>query len=41
MQIHEAFLGVALLARKVGPPDPRLAWDVSIGEFLNTEYPAK
>jgi SAM-dependent methyltransferase len=39
MQVHDAFLAVAILARKIGPADPRLAWDVSLKEFLDTAYP--
>jgi SAM-dependent methyltransferase len=35
-----AYLAVAALARKVGEPDPRLRWDVPLGEVLSTRYPA-
>jgi SAM-dependent methyltransferase len=41
MQVHNAFLGVAILARKIGPSDPRLAWDVSLPEILDTQYPSR
>jgi Methyltransferase domain len=39
MQLNEAFLGVSLLARKIGPADPRLKWDISLKEILETSYP--
>jgi SAM-dependent methyltransferase len=39
MEVHEAFLGVAILARKIAPADARLKWDISLSEFLDTSYP--
>jgi SAM-dependent methyltransferase len=41
MQVYESFLGVAILVRKIGPADPRLAWDASLREIVDTGYPAK
>ncbi len=35
-----AHLAVTALARKVGPPDPRLRWDVPLGDAVTTSYPA-
>lgn len=32
-------LGVALWARKVGEPDPRLRWDVDLEEIVKDAYP--
>ncbi len=34
-----AFLAVTALARKVGPPDSRVRWDVPLPEVLSTRYP--
>jgi SAM-dependent methyltransferase len=34
-----AHLGVSVVARKVGPPRPGLAWDVAVAEVLSTTYP--
>jgi SAM-dependent methyltransferase len=34
-----AWLAVAALARKTAPPDPRLRWDVPLGDVLATHYP--
>jgi SAM-dependent methyltransferase len=41
MAVHDAFLGVAILARKIGPADSRLNWNVSLREFLATNYPTE
>jgi len=41
MEVHEAFLGVAILARKIRAADPRLHWDVALKEFLDTSYPTR
>ena len=41
MEVHDAFLGVAILARKIGPADPRLQWDIPLKEFLDTSYPTE
>lgn len=35
-----AFLGVAMIARKISEPDPRLRWDVDLREILESNYPA-
>ena len=40
MECHAAFLGVAILARKTGEPDPGLSWDIDLKEFITTQYPA-
>ena len=34
------WLAVCALARKIGPPDPRLRWDVPLEEVLTSRYPA-
>ena len=34
-----AFLAVAALARKTGPADPRLRWDVPLTDVLSSRYP--
>ena len=34
-----AFLGVSMIARKTGTPDPRLSWDIELKDFLTTHYP--
>ncbi len=34
-----SFLAVAMVARKVGEPDPRLRWDIGLNEFLDSHYP--
>jgi SAM-dependent methyltransferase len=39
LMMSQATLGVAILARKTGPADPRLRWDVPLAEFLDTSYP--
>ena len=39
MEIFNSFLGVAILARKVGPADHRLRWDVPLADFLDNSYP--
>ncbi len=36
---NTGYLGVAMMARKTGPADPRLAWDIRLEEFLSTHYP--
>lgn len=36
---NTGYLGVAMLARKIGPADGRLAWDIRLEEFLTTHYP--
>jgi SAM-dependent methyltransferase len=41
MQLFDAFLGVAILARKIGPADSRLKWDIQLKEFLDTSYPSQ
>jgi hypothetical protein len=33
-----ASLGISVIAKKIGPSDRRLAWDVDIGEILDTTY---
>jgi SAM-dependent methyltransferase len=37
--LEPANLGVSLIARKVGPPDPSLKWDVTPSTILSTQYP--
>lgn len=39
LERQPAYLGVTIIARKIGDPDPRLRWDVNVDEFLGTEYP--
>jgi len=39
MYMHHAYLGISVIARKIGPSDRRLAWDVGVGEILETAYP--
>jgi SAM-dependent methyltransferase len=34
-----ANLGISVIARKIGPSDRRLAWDVDVSEILDTTYP--
>jgi len=40
MYMHHAYLGISVIARKIGPSDGRLAWDVGVDEILATSYPA-
>ena len=35
-----ANLGISVIAKKIGPSDKRLAWDVDVGEILDTAYPS-
>ena len=35
-----ANLGISVIARKIGPSDRRLAWDVDVSEILGTSYPS-
>lgn len=35
----ETFLGIAMIARKIGPSDPRLHWDVDLKDILTSRYP--
>ena len=35
-----ANLGISVIAKKIGPSDRRLAWDVDVSEILNTNYPS-
>jgi SAM-dependent methyltransferase len=35
-----ANLGISVIARKIGPSDRRLAWDVDVSEILDTNYPS-
>ena len=39
LEQQPAFLGVSIIARKIGTPDPRLRWDIPVEDFLGTEYP--
>ena len=39
MYMHHAYLGISVIARKIGPSDGRLAWDVGVDEILETAYP--
>lgn len=39
LEQQPAYLGVTIIARKIGEPDPRLNWNISVDEFLGTEYP--
>jgi hypothetical protein len=32
-------LGISVIARKIGPSDERLAWDVGVDEILAMSYP--
>jgi len=34
-----ANLGVSVIARKIGAPDPRLSWDIELEEFVSSVYP--
>ena len=34
-----ANLGISVIAKKIGPSDRRLAWDIDVSEILNTTYP--
>lgn len=34
-----AYLGVSVIARKIGAPDPNLNWDLEIDTTLKTQYP--
>ena len=33
MYMHHAYLGISVIARKIGPSDGRLAWDVGVDEI--------
>ncbi len=33
-------MGVSVVARKAGEPDPRLRWDLTAADVLATSYPA-
>jgi SAM-dependent methyltransferase len=35
-----ANLGISVIAKKIGPSDRRLAWDVDVSEILETAYPS-
>jgi SAM-dependent methyltransferase len=35
-----ANLGISVIAKKIGPSDRRLAWDVDVSEILGTTYPS-
>ena len=35
-----ADLGISVIAKKIGPSDRRLAWDVDVSEILDTTYPS-
>jgi SAM-dependent methyltransferase len=35
-----ANLGISVIAKKIGPSDRRLAWDVDVSEILDTNYPS-
>jgi SAM-dependent methyltransferase len=35
-----ANLGISVIAKKIGPSDRRLAWDVDVSEILDTTYPS-
>ncbi len=35
-----ANLGISVIAKKIGPSDRRLAWDVEVSEILDTTYPS-
>jgi SAM-dependent methyltransferase len=37
---QRANLGISVIARKIGPSDGRLAWDVDVSEILDTDYPS-
>jgi hypothetical protein len=37
---QRANLGMSVIAKKTGPSDRRLAWDVDMSEILNTTYPS-
>lgn len=37
---QRANLGISVIAKKIGPSDRRLAWDVDVSEILNTTYPS-
>ncbi len=39
MPSHPAYLGVSVVARKIGAPDPRLRWDIATSEVLADMYP--
>ena len=34
-----AYLTVSAIAKKIGPPDARLCWDVEVEDFLDSTYP--
>ncbi len=34
-----AYLGISMIARKIGDPDPRLRWDVDLTEIIESAYP--
>lgn len=34
-----AYLGISVVARKTGPPDKRLSWDIGLEEILDSIYP--
>ncbi|GAC1551347.1 MAG: hypothetical protein NVS2B9_17240 [Myxococcales bacterium] len=34
-----AHLGIAMIARKIGDPDPALRWDVGLPDVLAQGYP--
>jgi hypothetical protein len=37
---QRANLGISVIARKIGPSDRRLTWDVDVSEILKTSYPS-
>jgi hypothetical protein len=37
---QRANLGISVIARKIGPSDRRLSWDVDVGAILGTTYPS-
>ena len=37
---QRANLGISVIAKKIGPSDRRLAWDVDVSEILDTTYPS-
>jgi SAM-dependent methyltransferase len=37
---EDAYLGVSVLARKIGTPDPRLQWNITTRDILSDMYPS-
>jgi SAM-dependent methyltransferase len=39
LYLTPAYLGISVIAKRIGPSDERLAWDVGVEELLKTTYP--